>query len=45
MVETFTRDQKLDVFYPNLLAVDEKQGLLWKVVKMVLTVPHGNALV
>ena len=45
MFETFTMNQKSDVFYAKLLAIDEKQGPLWKVIKMVLTLSHGNASV
>jgi len=33
------------VFYAKLLGFDDKQGPLWKVVKMVLTLSHGNASV
>jgi hypothetical protein len=44
MFQTFTRDQKLAVIYGKLLAVNEKQGPLWKVVITVMTL-HSYALV
>ena len=39
------REQNLDVFYSKIFAGDEKQVPLWKVVKMVLILSHGNAAV
>jgi len=45
MFETFTKDQKLDMFYAKLLGFVDKQEPLWKVVKVVLTLYHGNASV
>jgi len=38
-------DQNLDVFYSKILACDGKQAALWKVVRMVLTLSHGQASV
>lgn len=43
--DTFNRQQNLDVFYSKIFAGDEKQVPLWKVVKMVLILSHGNAAV
>lgn len=43
--DTFNREQTLDVFYSKIFAGDEKQVQLWKVVKMVLIMSHGNASV
>ena len=37
--------QRLDLFCAELLAGNEKMQDLWKVVKMVLTLSHGNASV
>ena len=36
-------DQNLSVFYSKILAGDGKQAALWKVVRMVLTLSHGQA--
>ena len=38
-------DQNLDVFYSKILAGDGKQAALWKVVRMSLTLYHGQASV
>ena len=38
-------DQNLDVFYSKILAGDGKQAALWKVVRMLLTLSHGQASV
>jgi len=38
-------EQNLDNFYSKIFAGDEKQVPLWKVVKMVLILSHGNAAV
>ena len=43
--DTFSREQHLDVFYSKIFVGDEKQVPLWKVVKMVLILSHGNASV
>ena len=43
--DTFIREQNLDVFYSKIFAGDEKQVPLWKVVKMVLILSHGNTAV
>ena len=43
--DTFNREQNLDVFYSKIFAGDEKQVPLWKVVKMVRILSHGNAAV
>ena len=44
-LQEFNREQRLDVFYAELLAGNENMQDLWKVVKMVLTLSHGNASV
>jgi hypothetical protein len=45
LFETFSRDHNLDVFYSKALAGYAKQAPLWKVIKMVLMLSHGNASV
>ena len=42
LFETYNRDQNLDAFYAKLL---EKQTSLWKAVRMILILYHGNASV
>ena len=44
-LDTFNRDQKLDVFCSKISGGDEKQVPLWKVVTMVLILSHGNTAV
>lgn len=43
--DSFNREQNLDTFYSKIFAGDEKQVPLWKVIKMVLILSHGNAAV
>jgi len=41
----FTREVRLDIFYSELLANNVNRKHLWTVVKLVLVLSHGNALV
>ena len=43
--DTFNMEQNLDIFYCKIFAGNEKFAPLWKVVKMVLILSHGNAAV
>jgi len=43
--DTFNTEQNLDVFCSKIFAGDEKQVPLWKVVKMVVILSHGNVAV
>ena len=43
--DTFNREQNLDIFYSKIFAGNEKFAPLWKVVKVVLILSHGNAAV
>jgi len=50
MPRLFTRtslntDQRLDLFYADILAGSDKMQDFWKVVKMVLILSHGSAAV
>jgi len=43
--EMFDRQQRLDTFFSDILAGNEKTKDLWTVVKIVLIISHGNASV
>jgi len=43
--DTFNREQDLDIVYSKIFAGNEKFTPLWKVVKMVLILSHGNTAV